>query len=434
MYTFKRIFLAAIAALSLHMAGAQNDDAVNTFTPYSLYGVGDLASPGFSFQRAMGGIGIGLRTNRTINYINPASLSVQDTLSFMFDFGGEMQNYYLSTTDHTTASNSLNMHHLAMSFPVWRKMVLALSVMPYSNVGYRITEKETDPAAINRTGGVTYTNRGEGGLNQVMMSVGLSFRGLVSNPILQRVSIGGQAQYIFGSIDRYSNVAFATAANADVTTGRFIRADDFAFGLGVQYEQPVGAYGLTIGATYQFQNNMRVEQTNFAHLQTSSSYSALDTTFDTRLFIPPAFGLGVTLHRGAQWLVGLDYTFRNWTNATFDVPASRTFKARPEHIFRAGFERTPNRYDIRYFLKRWSYRAGLYYEQTYLQFDNNRITNYGATVGVGIPIGNRNNALNLSAEVGRRGTTDNGLVRELYWKLTIGVSLYDIWFMQPRFE
>ncbi|MDR1680624.1 MAG: hypothetical protein LBS12_02425 [Prevotellaceae bacterium] len=426
--------LAVIAALLLNVAGAQNDDAVNTFTPYSLYGVGDLASPGFSFQRAMGGLGIGLRTNRAINYINPASLSVQDTLSFMFDFGGEMQNYYLSTADQTTASNSLNMHHLAMSFPVWRKMVLAVSVMPYSSVGYNITEKETDPAVINTTGGVTYTNRGEGGLNQVMMSAGLSLHSIVSNPFLQRFSIGGEAHYIFGSIDRYSNVSFASAANAGVNSGRFIRASDFAFGVGLQYEQPVGAYGLTVGATYQFQNNMRAEQTSFRHVQSSSSYSTLDTTFDTRLFVPSSFGVGITLHHGEQWLVGLDYTFRDWTNATFDAPSSKVFKARPEHIVRAGFERTPNRYDIRYFLKRWSYRAGLYYEQTYLQFDHHRITAYGLTAGVGIPIGNRNNALNFSAEIGQRGTTDNGLVRELYWKLTLGVSLYDIWFVQPRFE
>ncbi|MDR0668060.1 MAG: hypothetical protein LBF90_05525, partial [Prevotellaceae bacterium] len=193
MYRFKRISLVVAGVLLLNMAGAQNDDAVNTFTPYSLYGVGDLASPGFSFQRAMGGIGVGLRTNRTINYINPASLSVQDTLSFMFDFGGEMQNYYLSTTNHTTASNSFNMHHIAMSFPVWNKTVLAVSVMPYSNVGYKITEKETAPAIIDKTGGVSYTNRGEGGLNQVMMSVGTSLRRFISNPFLQRFSVGGQA-------------------------------------------------------------------------------------------------------------------------------------------------------------------------------------------------------------------------------------------------
>ena len=133
----------------------------------------------------------------------------------MFDFGGEMQNYYLSTANNTTAANSFNMHHIAMSFPVWHKTVLAVSVMPYSNVGYKITERETAPAVIDATGGVSYTNRGEGGLNQVMMSVGSSLRRFISNPFLRRFSVGGQAQYIFGSIDRYDNVVFA---NTDIAS------------------------------------------------------------------------------------------------------------------------------------------------------------------------------------------------------------------------
>lgn len=51
MYRFKRVSLVVAGVLLLNMAVAQNDDAVNTFTPYSLYGVGDLASPGFSLDR-----------------------------------------------------------------------------------------------------------------------------------------------------------------------------------------------------------------------------------------------------------------------------------------------------------------------------------------------------------------------------------------------
>lgn len=123
MHIYKKLTLAACCLLFATIAGAQNEDAINTFTPYTFYAVGDLASPGLSYHRGMGGIGIGMRNNRTINYLNPAALSAQDTLSFMFDFGGEMQNYYLSTATQSSANNSFNIHHLVMSFPVWGKMV-----------------------------------------------------------------------------------------------------------------------------------------------------------------------------------------------------------------------------------------------------------------------------------------------------------------------
>jgi opacity protein-like surface antigen len=428
MHIYKKLTLAAFCLLFATMAGAQNEDAVNTFTPYTFYGVGDLASPGLSYHRGMGGIGIGMRNNRTINYLNPAALSAQDTLSFMFDFGGEMQNYYLSTTAQSSANNSFNMHHLVMSFPLWGKMVMGLSVLPYSNIGYDINQKETRPEVLVESGDVTYSHQGEGGLTQLMMSLGYS---------IGRFAVGGQAQYIFGSIDRFDNVDFAnTTGVSRVNSGKLIKASNFAFALGAQYTQPLGKYSLTAGAVYQFRNNMKVEKIDFIYSIGGLGTDTLryDRNQNARLLVPSSLGLGVTLSEGSKWLVGLDYTYRDWTQAEFDVPASRSFKAMPEHIIRAGFEYTPNRYDIRYFLKRWSYRGGLFFENTYLQFDATRIKNYGLTLGVGIPIGNMNNSVNIAAELGQRGTTRNDLIRERYWKVSVSVSLYDIWFIKQRFE
>ncbi|MDR1406153.1 MAG: hypothetical protein LBI89_02995 [Prevotellaceae bacterium] len=428
MHIYKNITLATLCLLAATGADAQNKDAVNTFTPYTFYGIGDLTPPGLSYHRGMGGIGIGMRNNRTINYLNPAALSMQDTLSFMFDFGGEMQNYYLSTSEQSSANNSINMHHLAMSFPVWGKLVMGLSVLPYSSIGYDISRKETRPEVLAETGGATYTHQGEGGLNQLMMSLGYSFG---------RLSIGGQAQYIFGSIDRFDNVTAAnTAGFSSVNSGKLIKASNFAFALGAQYSQPVGKYSLTAGAVYQFRNNMRVEKVDFIYGIGGMGTDTLRYESDpnARLPVPASFGIGFTISEGAKWMAGLDYTFRNWTHTAFDVPASRHFKAVPEHIIRAGFEYTPNRYDIRYFLKRWSYRGGLFFENTYLQFDDTRIKNIGLTLGAGIPIGNMNNSVNIAVELGQRGTARNNLIRERYWKISVSLSLYDIWFIKQRFE
>src|SRR5574344_829495 len=54
---------------------AQNTDAIGTFTPYSLFGIGEIERQGTAFNRAMGGIGVGIRDNRFINYLNPASIT-----------------------------------------------------------------------------------------------------------------------------------------------------------------------------------------------------------------------------------------------------------------------------------------------------------------------------------------------------------------------
>jgi len=429
MSTCKTLIFSAVFILFSTIAHAQNEDAVHVYTPYSFYGIGDMAAPGFSFQRGMGGVGIGLRTNRVINIMNPAALSVHDTLSFMFDFGGEMQNYYLATSSNTTANNSANMHHLSMSFPVWKKLVTAISVMPYSSVGYKITQKETRPEVLAQAGDITYTNQGEGGLTQLMWSLGYSFG---------RLSVGGQAAYIFGSLDRYSNVTFNTGSGfAHVNSGKVYKVNNFGFGLGVQYVQPLSKDNiLTIGATWQFKNNMKTDLLDFAFAEGGSGIDSVryETNPNARLMVPGQLGIGATFQHRNKWLVGFDYIYRDWTGASFDVPASRKFQAVPEHIFRGGFELTPNRFDIRYPLKRWSYRGGIHYQQTYLQFDNNRVQHFGITFGVGIPVGNYNSSINLSAELGQRGTTNNSMIRERYWKMTLSISLYDLWFIKPQFE
>ena len=94
----KSLFFILLSALFFAGADAmgQNTDALGTYTPYSLYGIGNIEKQGTAVNRAMGGIGTGLRSNRYINYLNPASITNRDTLSFMLDFGVDQKNIYSS--------------------------------------------------------------------------------------------------------------------------------------------------------------------------------------------------------------------------------------------------------------------------------------------------------------------------------------------------
>ena len=72
--------LAVCAAISAH------GQAAGTYTPYSIYGVGDLSQPGTAYNKSMGGVGVALRNTSFINVMNPASVTARDSLSFMTDF------------------------------------------------------------------------------------------------------------------------------------------------------------------------------------------------------------------------------------------------------------------------------------------------------------------------------------------------------------
>ena len=416
-------------------AQTQTDDATNTFSPYSLYGLGDLAKPGIAYNLGMGGVGTGIRTPRVINFINPAALTAQDSLSFMFDFGIENQNYYSvnysAGEKQSSAGNNMNIHHIVMSFPIYNRVIVGFGLLPYSSVGYDVQKKENDDKIIAETGHTYYRYAGEGGITQGVLSVGV--------PVGKRLSLGGQAQYYFGSIDRYSIVDFETGTgHADLTSGQLLKVGNFGFSLGAQYEHPLkNNLVLTVGATYQFATKIGTRKIDFAYTTNGSLADtvAWNTNTDGLMSLPATIGAGFSLHRFDRWMFALDYVFQDWRNSGFENQSpTKTFKVTPSHLVRTGFEWIPSRMDFRNYFKRCSYRIGLSYENTYMQFSGHNINNISATMGLGFPINRWNNSVNFSAEVGRRGTTRDDLIRETYVKFSFSFSVYDIWFIKPKIE
>jgi len=434
MYITNRFIVKLIAALSLLLftaaaVHAQNDDAISAFSPYSFYGVGDLARPGTSFNRAMGGIGTAIRTSHQINFLNPAALTAHDSLSFMIDFGFESQNCYLADETQTTAFNSMNVHHIVMSFPITQRLVVAAGLFPYSSVGYKLQSTELLPNIIAEMGNIYYRYQGEGGINQVALSLGFA--------VNKNLSIGAQGQYYFGAIDRYSLVLFTNPHYSNVSSGTSLKVGNFGASVGAQYDYPIPEKGLnlTVGATYQFGTSLGSRRLDFAYRTTETLVDTIPST-ETKyaLSVPHTISAGVAIRKGDVWLAGLDYVYQYWNSALNNNYGGRQFSVVPGHLFRAGAEWTPRRLDFRNYFNRCTYRVGLNYEKTYMKFDNHQLTDIGASVGFSFPVNRWNTAVNVSAEVGQRGTTQYKLIRETYFKFSVSFSLYDIWFFKQQID
>ncbi len=430
-YQSVAIVLLLLSATAVH---AQNDDALNTFTPYSFYGLGDLALPGTAYNQGMAGLGTGLRTTRQINFVNPAALTARDSLSFMIDFGLENQNYYSKSysgnTEYNAASNSTSMHHIALTFPVTNYVAVGVGLFPYSHVGYDIRSVETDPEVIANAGNIYYNYKGEGGFSQIALSVGAKLG--------KRLSIGVGGQYYFGTIDRYSMVEFTSDASfSGLVTGRSLKAGNFGAVVGAQYEQPLkNDHFLTVGATYQFSTPITKRVIDFAYKTYPADTVEWKENNAAGMSIPQTIGVGFSLRKHDVWTVGADYVYQDWKDDAY-LSAShqgRNFKVIPSHLLKVGGEWTPNRLNFRSYLSRCTYRVGFSYERTYMSFDGHQLKDLSATIGFGFPINRWNNNINVSLQAGRRGTTDNNLIRETYVKLSLSFSLYDIWFIKPRIE
>ena len=64
--------------------------------------------------------------------------------------------------------------------------------------------------------------------------------------------------------------------------------------------------------------------------------------------------------------------------------------------------------------------------------NNQAINDFGITFGLGLPLGNNFSNVNLGFELGRRGTTNAGLVEEDYFRINVGLSLNDKWFRKRK--
>ncbi len=148
--------------------------------------------------------------------------------------------------------------------------------------------------------------------------------------------------------------------------------------------------------------------------------------------------MGLTFHQGDRWLLGFDYIRQDWTSLSFGGYPGIDFAAGVSQSFRAGFEVTPNRYDVRsgfgHFLRRLTWRGGAYRELSYLTLGGSQVATTGITLGLGIPVFRYYNSVNLGVDLGQRGSISNSQIRERYFLFTVSFNLHDIWFIPTLYN
>jgi len=406
----------------------------NTNSPYTRFGLGQMSQTGFDRGRAMGGIGLGLRDNNHLNYLNPASFSASDTMSFLFDFGVMGSYTTLETSQMSSNYFAGHLDHIALAFPITKWWSASVGVLPYSKVGYSIKEETDDP----NIGLIDYLHTGNGGINQLYLGTALEF--------FNAISIGANFKYLFGSIDLVRSIDFPEENyfSSPETESRTI-VNDFVVNLGLQYHQMIGGkFELTLGVIFDIKSGLNAENTLIKRnvfLGTSvaiSDSTYLDPVFileeSTRagkIVIPQNLGAGFSIKYDNRFVLGLDYYEQDWTNSTFFNEKAPFAKS---NSIRAGLQVIPNPRATRGYYNLISLRAGAHHTNSYLQLKGSQLKDSGISFGVGLPLRGGKSSFNLAFELGRRGTLENDLILENYKFLSFSLTLYDIWFMKRKFD
>ena len=431
--TLRTSFFILLVAFSV-AANAQ-EYSRNFYSPSTLYGIGQLSLPGFSNTRGMGDAGIGLRSRFMINHLNPAALTAQDTTTFIVDFGIESNNIYASTSSKNTSFNGFSVDHISLAFPISKRLFTALTFQPMTQVGYRIALDEKDNPILANIGNVRYEYNGKGGINIGQIGLGAK--------IFEGLSVGANLNLYFGSIDRNYNTIFPSSSSLYLSsyTASRLMVSNLGFSTGVSYARKMDA-GKFLNLGLTFQPKLKISA-KLDELTTASN--TIDTVEyinrNVDFGIPTKVGLGASFGKTDKYTFAFDYEFAQWSKVkSLDNEMSKYVNT---NSVRAGFEYTPNILDFRNYFNRITYRVGLRYNDVYYKVNRydsagspikgSKTNDVAITAGLGFPIRGVS-YLNTSFEYGERGSIADSGIKEKYFTFTVGVSLFDRWFLKPKFN
>lgn len=439
----KKIIRAVLAVLLAMPAAAwAQGSSLNTFSPYTFYGLGDFSIQGPTFLRSMGGAGVGFRDYRKVNYLNPASFSVLARKSFLFNVDLQGNNSYLKTANAKTSHNSFNVRDIALAMPLGTSIGLGISVTPLSSVGYRVDMNETDPYILASGMDIVYSYIGEGNVTQAKMGLGLQ--------VFKRLALGVDLVYYHGSLNRsYTTTIRALLDDskyigvAGLTTEEISRMN---VNFGMQLDLISGSKrALTLGATYTPRVNLRPSTTDQIFPNNFEPDTIRYVSGKKDFALPGTLTVGL-FYQTMKFGAGFDYSLQRWNGVNAPDPLNGV-DFRSNHYFKLGAQYTPDPMSVRHFLARWTYRAGIRYNDYYMQFGGKKINDLAFTVGIGIPITKNMwiSSINLGAEFGRRGNTQSvtlpnhkqfQMIRENYVRFSIGLSLFgtDDWFKRFKYQ
>ncbi|GAA4268275.1 hypothetical protein [Hyunsoonleella aestuarii] len=434
----KKLVLVFIAVFAIQSYAQEG-----TASPYSFYGIGSLKFKGTVENRSMGGLSI-YNDSIHVNLRNPASYATSN-LNFYgnesrpvkFSVGGGYSSLDLKSANSEGKASSTTFDYLALSVPVGR-FGFGFGLLPYTSVGYKLE-------SLNANGNIENRFRGEGGLNKTFVGVGYQ--------VSKGLSIGVDANYNFGNVQN-NNVEFGY--DSDNIPLQYLSRENnrsdlsgLSFNIGLSYNTMLNEkLEFVSGLTYTPESSLTSKnERSFSTVILDSNGNEIEVnTIDadlepqglkeTVLTLPSRLSFGVGIGEPRKWFLGAEYTTQQTSNFSNPLYSSNATSYEDGSTISVGGFYIPRYNSFNGYFKRVVYRAGLRYEETGLNLNNESINEFGISFGVGLPVGavTSFSNINMGVEIGKRGTTNNNLIQENFINFQISLSLNDRWFVKRKYN
>lgn len=416
------IRVAILSILVLFSYSVRSVGQYSTNSLYSIFGIGDLVPNSFAKQTGMGRAGVALASDGFINTMNPASLTAFGTTDVYMDIG--MTGYYSKYTSNGESVSAFdgNISHFSFAYPATKWWGSSFGFKPFSEIGYSITTTSMFEGSTNE---IDTEFTGSGGINQFYFDN--SFR------LGKNLSLGLSFSCLAGTVDQTESTNLQSVGFYDVNTTNSYYLRNIYWGFGLLYNLHLKNDMLSIGISYNPSQELLATYNHQVTVVTDDEDISLVEESESRehVTLPTSFKVGLAYHFNTRLKLVADVGIQEWQgNSTLINVSNLTEKS----SYNFGLEYCPDATNNWNYMNKIQYRFGGYYEYSNLLVRDNRIKDYGISMGLGLPFKNQKSMVNFSMELGQMGTGNDGLVKEFYAGFSLDFLLHNNWFAKRKFD
>ncbi len=416
-----------IIAIAFLMFSTYNFAQRTNSSPYSFFGIGDQSKLKTVEEIAMGQMGGVLDSEYQLSFTNPASYGSLLWTTYVFSAGNKFNR--VNDGEDVQSSSAASLTYIAIGIPIRGNQGLGAGLQLNTAVGYSLLEQlYDDDGELNETNLLT----GNGGTSRLFLGYGYKF------PF--NLNLGVELAYIFGGItnsivNRRSGIQLATEHRTKSNI------DGVSYKFGAQYTFDLSNnMNVKLGTTFDFKYKLNDEGNQFLYsIDNTGSESPIPrdsistSSYKSTITYPLKTILSAGVGQNNKWFAGVEYSFAkavDFNGGIYDE--NETYDYVNSSLLSIGGFYTPKFNSIASYWHRVTYRAGFYYNNPGLVVNDTEIDDIGISFGVSLPLGLKISNFNLGFEVGKRGTTENNLIKENYYNFRLSISLNDKWFGKRR--
>lgn len=361
------------------------------------------------------------------SYLNPALLAWEDKTTFSALIAFE--NVTAEQDGQSVSVQSFNVPSLSMGVPLGFLGAIGVGLQQRYAVDNRI---EYSDSAAGQDVKLEY----QGSVFEVVPAYALRLPS-----VLRDFSIGINSRLTFGSVKRklsvlgtstgldesekwaYRNVSLSSRAD-----GNWESVDPFHKRIGgsLQYHRKDVDYYFGYTPSYTLRRDFSY------NLQFGNTDTLQPLNVVQNIEVPALFSTGVHWRLGKRHNVGIEYSRQAWEG---QIPLlsgawglADSAKLQNQQYFSLEYELEGSGLYYDSFMKRNSYRLGAWHKDWYLA----EVSELGATVGMGLPLGRRGTRLDVSVQGGLRSDDASPAWDESFWGVQFGLTGVGTWGQKSR--